>query len=46
MNHLDEIADQIRIVFDAQNAARDKALAQARTLTRHCANAIRAVHRQ
>ena len=46
MQHLDEIADRLRITLDAQNDARDKALVQTRTLTRHCAHAIRAVHRQ
>jgi translin len=46
MQHLDEIADRLRANLDAQNDARDKALVQARTLTRHCAHAIRAVHRQ
>ena len=46
MEHLDKIAEGIRQSFDAKTAARDKALAQARTLTRHCAHAIRAVHRQ
>ena len=45
MHHIDEVADRIRQSFDARNAARDKALAQARTLIRFCANAIRAVHR-
>jgi translin len=45
MHHIDQVADRIRATFDASTAARDKALAQARTLTRHCANAIRAVHR-
>jgi translin len=45
MNQLDEIVDQIRQNFDARTAARDRALAQARMLTRHCAQAIRAVHR-
>jgi translin len=45
MNHLDLIAERIRASLDARTAARDQALAQARTLTRHCANAIRAVHR-
>lgn len=45
MNHLEEIADRIRAEFDAQNDARDRALSQTRTLTRHCAHAIRAVHR-
>jgi translin len=45
MQHLDEIADTIRQSFDAHTAVRDQALSQARTLTRHCAHAIRAVHR-
>ncbi|NJL95108.1 MAG: haloacid dehalogenase [Anaerolineae bacterium] len=31
--------------FEVQNAARDQAIAQARTLTRLCANTIRAIHR-
>lgn len=46
MQSLDSIADEIRLEFDARTAARDRALSQARTLTRHCANAIRAVHRE
>ena len=46
MQHLDEIAERIRQSFDARTAARDRALAQTRLLTRHCANAIRAVHRE
>jgi len=45
MQRLDEIAEQIRQSFDQRTAARDRALAQARLLTRHCANAIRAAHR-
>lgn len=45
MHKLEAIADRIRHSFDARNAARERALTQARTLTRHCANAIRAVHR-
>lgn len=45
MQNLDEISERIRQSFDARTAARDQALAQARTLTRFCANAIRAVHR-
>ncbi len=45
MDNLDEIAERIRLEFDSQNEARDKALVQTRTLTRHCAHAIRAVHR-
>ncbi len=45
MDRLETISDQIRIQFDARTAARDQALAQARALTRHCSQAIRAVHR-
>jgi len=45
MDRLQKIADQIHQEFQAQTSARDHALSQARTLTRHCANAIRAVHR-
>lgn len=45
MQNLDEISERIRQSFDARTAARDRALTQARTLTRYCANAIRAVHR-
>jgi translin len=45
MDKLDEIAERIRQDFDTRTAARDKALAQSRTLTRHCAQAIRAIHR-
>jgi translin len=45
MSSIEEIADQIRQSFDARTAARDLALAQTRLLTRHCANAIRAIHR-
>lgn len=42
---LDLIGEQIRVVFEAKNAARDAAINQSRTLIRYCANAIRAVHR-
>ncbi|MEX2143145.1 MAG: haloacid dehalogenase [Anaerolineales bacterium] len=45
MSHLEKIAEGIRANFDAQTAARDAALAQTRQLTRHCAQAIRAIHR-
>jgi len=45
MQHLDQIAERIRQSFDARTAARDRTLTQTRTLTRHCANAIRAIHR-
>ena len=46
MDRLEDIANQIREEFDAQNDARDRALSQTRILTRHCAHAIRAVHRR
>jgi translin len=45
MNNLDQIADRIRASFTLKNAARDSTLERSRTLIRHCANAIRAVHR-
>jgi translin len=45
MEHLDSIAERIHQSFEARTAARDRVLGQTRTLTRHCANAIRAVHR-
>ena len=45
MHDLEEIAERIHASFEARTAARDKILSQARTLTRHCANAIRAIHR-
>jgi translin len=46
MDKLEQIAEQIRLGFDTQTAARDQALTQARMLTRHCSLAIRAVHRE
>jgi translin len=46
MANLEEIAERIHQSFEARTAARDKALSQARTLTRYCANAIRAIHRK
>jgi translin len=46
MQQLDTIAEEIRLDFETRTAARDRALSQARLLTRHCANAIRAVHRE
>ena len=45
MQKLDEIIEQIHQSFEARTNARDQALAQARKLTRHCAHAIRAIHR-
>ena len=45
MHKLENIADNIRLDFDTRTAARDRALARARQLTRACSLAIRAVHR-
>jgi translin len=42
---LEDIAEKIHRSFEICTSERDRALTQARTLTRHCANAIRAVHR-
>jgi translin len=46
MHDLESIAEYIHQDLDARTAARDRALSQARTLTRHCAHAIRAAHRE
>jgi translin len=46
MPTIETIAEQVRQAFEARTAARDQALAQTRLLTRHCSNAIRAVHRE
>ncbi len=46
MRELEAIATRIHASFEAKTAIRDKALAQARTLTRFCAHTIRAVHRE
>lgn len=45
MKNLDQISTRIRDTLTAKNAARDKALERSRTLIRHCANSIRASHR-
>lgn len=45
MPQLEKIAEQIHADFEAHTAARDEALSRSRTLTRHCAQAIRALHR-
>ncbi len=45
MENLETVADQIREKFDIQSSLRDEALTQSRSLIRHCALAIRAVHR-
>ncbi len=46
LESLDHISETIRAALEAKNAAREAALTLSRTLTRHCANTIRAVHRQ
>lgn len=46
MERIAEIAEQIHQAFEERNRARDIALAQARQLTRHSAQAIRAIHRR
>lgn len=46
MSNLEDIADSLQTRFEAKNAARDDALAQSRALIRHCANTIRAIHRE
>lgn len=46
MIDLDPIAEKIRNALTAKYAAREKALQLAREAIRHCANAIRALHRQ
>jgi translin len=45
MQKLDEITERIRQTLEARTQARDRALSQTRALTRYCANAIRAIHR-
>ena len=44
-DELDGISEQIHHDFESRSAARDAALARSRLLTRQCANAIRAIHR-
>jgi translin len=45
-DNLESIASQIRESLSAKDAAREKVLPLCREVIRHCANAIRAVHRQ
>jgi len=45
MDKLEQIAETIRVQLEQKNAARDQALARSRALVRHCANTIKAVHR-
>lgn len=46
MDHLPEITERIHQALEARTRARDQALAQARMVTRHAAQAIRAIHRE
>lgn len=46
MDNLEPIAESIRAQLESKNAARDQALAGSRALIRHCANTIKAVHRE
>jgi translin len=45
MEKLEQVIEDIHHTFETRTKARDQALKQARNLTRNCANAIRAVHR-
>lgn len=45
MQNLDGIIERVHESFEDRTKVRDQALKQARLLTRHCANAIRATHR-
>lgn len=45
-SNLDAIGERIRRSFSEKNAARDRALQISRETIRHCANSIRAVHRE
>lgn len=46
MQQLDELTQRIHETFDNRTRKRDEILAQSRMLTRYCAHAIRAVHRE
>lgn len=45
MEHLEETFETIRARLEAKDRAREQALGHSRTLIRHCANAIQAIHR-
>ena len=45
MDLFSELSEQVHAAFEARNKARDQALVQARALTRHAAQTIRAIHR-
>ncbi len=46
MPNLDAIIEQVHQSYGTRTKVRDQMLSQARMLTRHCANAIRAIHRE
>lgn len=46
MQDLDTIAEGIREILEAKHSAREEALERSRALIRHCANAIRSIHRE
>ena len=46
LDNLSDIGDKIRTSMEEKTRTRDIALVQSRELIRHCANAIRAIHRQ
>ncbi|MBC8504199.1 MAG: haloacid dehalogenase [Anaerolineales bacterium] len=46
MPNLDATIEQIHQSYNTRTKVRDQMLNQARMLTRHCANAIRAIHRE
>ncbi len=45
MDDFSQFTEKVHLIFSAHNQARDRALMQARQLTRFCAHAIRAIHR-
>jgi len=45
VENLNAVVDRIRTELEARNAVRDDAIRRSRTLIRHCANSIRAMHR-
>lgn len=46
MKQLADIIDQINQALEAKSKVRDRTLTRSRELIRHCANAIRAIHRR
>ncbi len=46
MQNLDSIAENIRTTLEIKHKVREESIGLSRVLTRHCGNAIRAMHRQ